>query len=205
MIEVSVADALYCSPSNLVCQPLSWWSSAAAWAQAILTVATFVGTVLYQRKQDSRRSEEDRKRAAHENARHIEQEETKQVIRYVKTKRALERLVREIDDLIAMTNICTLNFPPQAIRAQKIPVPDYLLNLEPEFPLMPPVGGRAFTAISEFEKAQRLVADGHLRTAIQPRYQKHLKISKTQCNSAIDEITTYLLSKEASQTHAAHP
>lgn len=46
MIEVSVADAIYCSAG--ICEPLDWWSSAAAWAQALLTVVTFAGTVIYQ-------------------------------------------------------------------------------------------------------------------------------------------------------------
>lgn len=46
MIEVSVADAIYCSAG--ICQPLTWWASAAAWAQALLTVVTFAGTVIYQ-------------------------------------------------------------------------------------------------------------------------------------------------------------
>ncbi|HDS1039368.1 TPA: hypothetical protein QDZ42_004310 [Stenotrophomonas maltophilia] len=39
MIDVNVAEAIYCSPLQFVCQPLSWWSSAAAWAQALLSVA----------------------------------------------------------------------------------------------------------------------------------------------------------------------
>lgn len=33
-----MAEPLYCYPLQILCQPLSWWSSAAAWAQAILSV-----------------------------------------------------------------------------------------------------------------------------------------------------------------------
>ncbi|WP_312917725.1 hypothetical protein [Stenotrophomonas sp.] len=39
MIDVNVADAVYCAPLNLICQPIEWWSSAASWAQAILSAA----------------------------------------------------------------------------------------------------------------------------------------------------------------------
>jgi hypothetical protein len=45
-------DPIYCSFGNLICQPLEWWSSAAAWAQAVLTVATFAATVIYQAAKD---------------------------------------------------------------------------------------------------------------------------------------------------------
>lgn len=37
MIDVNVADAMYCSPLNLICQAIEWWASAASWAQAILS------------------------------------------------------------------------------------------------------------------------------------------------------------------------
>ncbi|HEL3813567.1 TPA: hypothetical protein UMY79_004361 [Stenotrophomonas maltophilia] len=60
MIEVSVADAIYCSMG--ICQPLDWWSSAAAWAQAVLTAGTFAGTVVYQAKESSAR---ERREATH--------------------------------------------------------------------------------------------------------------------------------------------
>ncbi|HEL5053080.1 TPA: hypothetical protein UOA92_000848 [Stenotrophomonas maltophilia] len=39
MIDVNVADTIYCSPFQLLCHPLDWWSSAASWAQAILSAA----------------------------------------------------------------------------------------------------------------------------------------------------------------------
>jgi len=32
-----MTEALYCYPFEILCQPLSWWSSAASWAQAILS------------------------------------------------------------------------------------------------------------------------------------------------------------------------
>ncbi|MEN6682192.1 hypothetical protein ABFC53_07960 [Stenotrophomonas pavanii] len=32
-----MAEPLYCYPFQILCQPLSWWSSAASWAQAILS------------------------------------------------------------------------------------------------------------------------------------------------------------------------
>ncbi|WP_242880726.1 hypothetical protein [Stenotrophomonas maltophilia] len=62
MIDVNVAETIYCSPLNLFCHPLDWWSSAASWAQAILTAATFLGTVIYQAKQNSARELAERKR-----------------------------------------------------------------------------------------------------------------------------------------------
>ncbi|WP_414539279.1 hypothetical protein [Stenotrophomonas forensis] len=32
-----MAEPLYCYPFQILCQPLSWWSSAASWAQAVLS------------------------------------------------------------------------------------------------------------------------------------------------------------------------
>jgi|GEM_PF-3723689 len=66
MIDVNVAETIYCSPLNLFCHPLDWWSSAASWAQAILTVATFLGTVIYQAKQTSARDLAERNRESRE-------------------------------------------------------------------------------------------------------------------------------------------
>jgi len=37
VINVNVADSIYCSPFNLVCQAIEWWASAASWAQAVLS------------------------------------------------------------------------------------------------------------------------------------------------------------------------
>ncbi|WP_134832342.1 hypothetical protein [Stenotrophomonas indicatrix] len=51
MIDVNVAESIYCSPFQLICQPLSWWSSAASWAQAFLTVCTFAIALFAQRRQ----------------------------------------------------------------------------------------------------------------------------------------------------------
>jgi hypothetical protein len=49
-----------------VCRPADWWSAAAAWAQALLTVATFAGTVIYQVRSNSakERAEETRRQKA---------------------------------------------------------------------------------------------------------------------------------------------
>lgn len=41
-------------PSGWLCQPLDWWTSAAAWAQAILTVATFFYAVNERKRRDRR-------------------------------------------------------------------------------------------------------------------------------------------------------
>lgn len=72
MIDVNVADTIYCSPLKLICQPLDWWSSAAAWAQAVLTVLTFAIALVAQRKsqkaaeakQDAIRKEEETKQVS---------------------------------------------------------------------------------------------------------------------------------------------
>ncbi|WP_455948136.1 hypothetical protein [Lelliottia jeotgali] len=34
-----MAEPLYCYPFEILCQPLSWWASAASWAQALLSAA----------------------------------------------------------------------------------------------------------------------------------------------------------------------
>ncbi|TFZ46446.1 hypothetical protein E5C33_04430 [Stenotrophomonas maltophilia] len=46
-----MVEPLYCSPLQLFCQPLSWWSSAAAWAQAVLSAAAIVGAAMIARWQ----------------------------------------------------------------------------------------------------------------------------------------------------------
>lgn len=46
-----MAEQLYCYPFEILCQPLSWWSSAAAWAQAILSALAIVGAALIARWQ----------------------------------------------------------------------------------------------------------------------------------------------------------
>ncbi|KWV46112.1 hypothetical protein [Stenotrophomonas maltophilia] len=38
-----MAEPLYCYPFEILCHPLSWWSSAAAWAQALLSALAIVG------------------------------------------------------------------------------------------------------------------------------------------------------------------
>ncbi len=46
-----MADPLYCYPLQILCQPLSWWSSAAAWAQALLSALAIGGAALIARWQ----------------------------------------------------------------------------------------------------------------------------------------------------------
>ncbi|WP_372485570.1 hypothetical protein AB9H29_04420 [Stenotrophomonas sepilia] len=46
-----MVEPLYCSPLQLFCQPLSWWSSAAAWAQAVLSAAAIFGAAMIARWQ----------------------------------------------------------------------------------------------------------------------------------------------------------
>jgi hypothetical protein len=55
-----VPDPNYCL---FVCHPLDWWSSAASWAQALLTVLTFAGTVIYQVRQNGKRASADQERS----------------------------------------------------------------------------------------------------------------------------------------------
>lgn len=40
-----MADSLYCYPFQILCQPLSWWSSAAAWVQAIGTILAILAAI----------------------------------------------------------------------------------------------------------------------------------------------------------------
>ncbi|MHC1660601.1 hypothetical protein [Stenotrophomonas maltophilia] len=46
-----MAEPLYCYPFELLCQPLSWWSSAAAWAQALLSALAIAGAAWIARWQ----------------------------------------------------------------------------------------------------------------------------------------------------------
>ncbi|WP_447593059.1 hypothetical protein [Stenotrophomonas rhizophila] len=57
-----MADPIYCG-LKLICEPLTWWASAAAWAQAILTVITFAGALLYQAAQNLLRERLERRKA----------------------------------------------------------------------------------------------------------------------------------------------
>ncbi|MGT9865783.1 hypothetical protein ACSYHF_08855 [Stenotrophomonas maltophilia group sp. P373] len=46
-----MAEPLYCYPLEILCHPLSWWSSAAAWAQAVLSAVAIVGAAWIARWQ----------------------------------------------------------------------------------------------------------------------------------------------------------
>lgn len=46
-----MGEPLYCYPLQFLCQPLSWWSSAAAWAQAVLSALAIVGAAMIARWQ----------------------------------------------------------------------------------------------------------------------------------------------------------
>jgi len=46
-----MAEPLYCYPLQILCQPLSWWSSAAAWAQALLSAVAIGGAAWIARWQ----------------------------------------------------------------------------------------------------------------------------------------------------------
>ncbi|KOQ76072.1 hypothetical protein ABW45_12240 [Stenotrophomonas maltophilia] len=100
MIDVNVADAIYCSPLQLICQPLDWWSSAASWAQAILTVATFLGTVIYQARQNSARDLAERNRARRET---IVRRRREMALARVIAARELRRWRRAIRSLASQT------------------------------------------------------------------------------------------------------
>lgn len=54
MIDVSVADTIYCTYGRLICQPLDWWSSAAAWGQAVLSVLAIYGAARIAMQQHRR-------------------------------------------------------------------------------------------------------------------------------------------------------
>lgn len=58
-------DLNLCLFGGSICQRADAWAVWAAWVQAILTVATFIGTVVYQAKQSSK---SDAKLARHEHA-----------------------------------------------------------------------------------------------------------------------------------------
>lgn len=49
-----MAEPLYCYPFKILCQPLSWWSSAASWAQAILSALAIFGASYIAKKQHDR-------------------------------------------------------------------------------------------------------------------------------------------------------
>ncbi|PNY71508.1 hypothetical protein C1750_14765 [Stenotrophomonas pavanii] len=54
MIDVNVADTIYCTYGQLICQPLDWWSSAAAWGQAVLSVLAIYGAARIAMQQHHR-------------------------------------------------------------------------------------------------------------------------------------------------------
>lgn len=43
---------IYCTPLDLICQPLEWWSSAAAWAQALLSVLAIMAAARLATRQE---------------------------------------------------------------------------------------------------------------------------------------------------------
>jgi hypothetical protein len=47
-------DPMYCFPLEILCQPLSWWSSAASWAQAILSALAILGASYVAKRQHDR-------------------------------------------------------------------------------------------------------------------------------------------------------
>ncbi|KRG52688.1 hypothetical protein ARC23_04095 [Stenotrophomonas beteli] len=49
-----MAEPLYCYPFQILCQPLSWWSSAASWAQALLSALAILGASYIAKKQHER-------------------------------------------------------------------------------------------------------------------------------------------------------
>lgn len=61
-----MTDALYCYPLELLCQPLSWWSSAASWAQALLSAGAIYAA--YKIAAHQRASEQRQKQLDDENA-----------------------------------------------------------------------------------------------------------------------------------------
>ncbi|MDH5832136.1 hypothetical protein QFW80_16585 [Luteimonas sp. M1R5S18] len=62
MFEHVVAD-IYCLIGGVPCAPLEWWSSAAAWAQALLTVLTFAFALVFQAMREKRiRAEQELRR-----------------------------------------------------------------------------------------------------------------------------------------------
>lgn len=48
-------DPIYCSPLRLICQPLEWWSSAAAWAQAVLAALAIYAAASIPRRAERKK------------------------------------------------------------------------------------------------------------------------------------------------------
>lgn len=48
-------DPIYCSPLQLICQPLEWWSSAAAWAQAVLAALAIYAAASIPRRAERKK------------------------------------------------------------------------------------------------------------------------------------------------------
>ncbi|MEN4952819.1 hypothetical protein [Stenotrophomonas sp. TWI819] len=50
-----MADPNYCYPLQILCQPLDWWSAAAAWAQALFAAVAIYAAAAVPRWQERRR------------------------------------------------------------------------------------------------------------------------------------------------------
>lgn len=50
-----MTEALYCYPFEILCQPLSWWSSAAAWVQAVMSVLAILAAAFVPRWLDAQK------------------------------------------------------------------------------------------------------------------------------------------------------
>lgn len=122
---------IYCLIGTSVCYPIAWWACAAAWFQAVATVATFYWALVVQRARDAREQKSRDEAQATDKIRHMQAETAALESQTAKMRREtahfklqMSRFARALRDALSPVLAREYESPASEIAAYR----EFLLN-----------------------------------------------------------------------------